>query len=67
MKFISVLRLSIRAGDETLSVAMLIRNPDYSPFKIESRDPAQALTGFVEIVIAVQVGNEWPRVVPQTQ
>jgi|SoiMethySBSTD1v2_1073268.scaffolds.fasta_scaffold2538637_2 hypothetical protein len=41
--------------DETLSVAMRVHDPDCPSFKIESRDQAQAETGFVEIV-----GNDLP-------
>jgi hypothetical protein len=29
---------------------MCVDNPDRSPFKVESRDPTQAPTGFAEIV-----------------
>jgi hypothetical protein len=34
---------------ETLSVTMRVHNPDSSAFKIESRDPAHAESGFFEI------------------
>ena len=38
-------QLFIRAHNETLSVvAMRVNNPDRSPFKIESGDPAQTPT-----------------------
>jgi hypothetical protein len=32
--------------DKTLSVAMRVDNPDRSPFKMQSGDPAQAEFGF---------------------
>jgi hypothetical protein len=35
---------------KTFSVAMSVHNPDRSPFAIERRDPAQAPSGFTEIV-----------------
>jgi hypothetical protein len=43
-------RKAIGVSDETLSVTMSVRNPDRSAFKIQSGDPAQAPTGFAEIV-----------------
>ena len=45
----------IGAHDETLSIAVCVHNPDRPPFKINSGDPAQAPTGFVEIV-----GDDFP-------
>ena len=38
------------ADDKTLSVAMRVHNPDRFPLDIESRDPAQAPTGFAKSV-----------------
>jgi hypothetical protein len=45
----------IGTDDETLSVAMRVYDPDHSPFKIESRNPAQAPSGVVKIV-----GDDFP-------
>jgi hypothetical protein len=45
----------ISTDDETLSVAMRVYDPDHSPFKIESRNPTQAPTDFLEIV-----GDDFP-------
>jgi len=41
----------IGSHKETLSVvAMRVRNPECSPLKVQSRDPAQTPSGFTEIV-----------------
>jgi hypothetical protein len=43
-------QLFIRSHNETLSVAMRVHNSDRSPVGINRWDPAQAPTGFAEIV-----------------
>ena len=48
-------QLLIRPHNETLSVAMRVCNPDRSPFKIESGDPAQTPFRFAEVV-----GDDFP-------
>jgi hypothetical protein len=45
----------IGVHDETLSVAMRVHNPDRSPFKNQSKDPAQAKSRFAELSAVLSV------------
>jgi hypothetical protein len=56
----------IRPHNEPLSAAVGVNNPDRSLFAIQSRDPAQAPSGFAEIVSdGLPVLDELPCLVPR--